>query len=76
MEIKWEVTPGDHVSQIIGSFTEQGYLAELVLKTWGNATGTFGSSEKDGFQFNLEYGEYFSGIFGGLRRLGQDVRFT
>ena len=25
-ELKWEVDPGDHLSQIYGSFSEQGYL--------------------------------------------------
>lgn len=47
---------GDHVSQISGSFTEQGYLAEIKLKTWKNSVGVFGSPENDTFNFNVEYG--------------------
>jgi hypothetical protein len=64
------------VAEIYGSFTEQGYLAEVILKTWRGTIGTFGSPQDDKFHFRVDYGEYFSGMFGGYRRLGQDVRFT
>jgi hypothetical protein len=35
-----------------------------------------GNTKTDQFQFNLEPNEIFSGIFGGIRRLGQDFRIT
>jgi len=74
--MKWEVQPGDYINKINGSFTQQGYLASLGLSTWTGQGNQFGTIEKDGFQFSLEYGEFFSGIFGGFRRFGQDARIT
>ena len=76
MVLKWEVKQGDQISEVSGSFTEQGYLAQINLKTWRGETGIFGYPESDEFKFSAEYGQYFSGIFGGLRKLGQDVRVT
>jgi hypothetical protein len=35
-----------------------------------------GNANPDSFQFNLETDETFTGIFGGIRRLGQDFRIT
>ena len=68
--------PNDAVNRITGSFTEQGYLASLALASLYGQSYNFGSPEKDVFNFDLSQGEFFSGVFGGLRRLGQDVRIT
>jgi hypothetical protein len=76
IEVKWELEPGDQISQIEGSFTDQGYLAQVNFKTWRCAQGVFGTAENDKFNFTVEYGEVFSGIFGGTRQLGQDIRIT
>ena len=40
--LAWQVDPGDHICEIAGSFTDQGYLAELKLRTWKASTRTFG----------------------------------
>ena len=40
--LNWEVKPGDQISEISGSFTDQGYLAQITLKTWRGDTGIFG----------------------------------
>jgi hypothetical protein len=35
-----------------------------------------GNTHSDQFQFSLEPNEMFTGIFGGIRKLGQDIRIT
>jgi hypothetical protein len=47
---------GDEIGRILGSFTEQGYLGEIVLVSRTGLNGRFGSSFTDAFQFNLEAG--------------------
>lgn len=47
-----------------------------MLTSWKGLSNRFGSSYADAFQFNLDSGESFTGLFGGFRRLGQDVRIT
>lgn len=36
----------------------------------------FGNDNQDSFNFRLENDESFTGIYGGLRKLGQDTRIT
>lgn len=62
---------------ISGSFSEQGYLGEIILQSSNGQSAKFGAmTYSDGFKFKLEKDEYYSGVYGGFRRLGQDVRFT
>lgn len=68
---------GDAIKKIRGSFSPEGYLGEVVFQTANGFNAQFGTNyPQDPFEFNLEQGEVFVSIFGGLRRMGQDIRIT
>ena len=52
-ELKWESQYGDSIVKIKGSFTDEGYLAEIVLTSRNKIVSRFGNSSNDGFQFSL-----------------------
>jgi hypothetical protein len=64
------------LTKIIVSFSEQGYLSEIILNSRIGGGARLGYPNSDQFTFTLEQDEFFTGIFGGIRRLGQDIRLT
>jgi hypothetical protein len=64
------------LTRIIVSFSEQGYLSEIILNSRSGAGARLGYPNSDQFTFTLDQDEFFTGIFGGIRRLGQDIRLT
>ena len=48
-ELKWEAEYTDGLAKIKGSFTDEGYLAELSLTSRNKAVARFGNSSNDGF---------------------------
>ena len=61
------VDPGDRISKISGSFTEQSYLHELILISKNGKSGIFGSSSADSFTFRINEDEKISGCYGAVR---------
>ena len=77
LELKWQLQAGDSIKKIRGSFSREGYLAEVLFETISGFNAQFGAySGDEPFQFTLEQGEVFVSIFGAMRTMGQDVRIT
>jgi hypothetical protein len=51
--LKWEIKEDDQINKINGSFTEQGYLAEIILVSNKGLNARFGNSYSDAFMFKV-----------------------
>ena len=52
------------MTRIIVSFSEQGYLSEIILNSRIGGGARLGYPNSDQFTFTLEQDEFFTGIFG------------
>lgn len=43
IELKWELQKGDHIARIDSSFTEQGYLSQILISTRNGLSAKFGN---------------------------------